>query len=680
MTTVAKTAVTSDKSELVDGDLYEANATDVTTPLIDLEDYIKAGHMSVSANDTHLGTLIEKLVVSGDGIVRSEQNDGADETLQLNLSTKLEALNALLTSLGKVGASAMDSTGVPSGYIPRANGSGGVSYGAEGGGGAQPIDLTGTAGEALSERDMVFLDESDGQWYKMDIDATGSILAGKWRGCVNESGGILSAANGSIRILGEVSGFTGLTAWNRVYANTSPGGYTQTKPSVTDGGGQIAVAEIGMAVSTTAILIKPEPISYIKRKTLANNATMTVEHHSDPKSRQREIRAYVGTTVAGSSLATYASGNQDDSVLLRRAALGGSTTSQSSDNVDALVGNNGSFDRAQAQGFQLTVGGELSEITVKFGANTGSPSGTVTWTIETDSAGSPSGVVLSTGTFTPTASAINTITPSGGVILSASTQYWLTIRATAPQASGVGWNLRIDTTGSGYTGGTRWFSGDNGTTWSNEDVTNFLYFSVTADATTVKDKLSQSFQVTGAQTLGSVNLWLKKVGSPTDTMTLRIETDSAGSPSGTLVDANATTTVSESTLSTSYGDILFTFASSFSISGSTTYWLVLSTDRSASGTDYVEWGADSSSPSYANGEMKSEASSTWSAESADAIFEVFAEGTQYDEPCVIGRWSGGTRDCAVRFDDGSGSNGNTQTTFKNVTGGSLDFVCEVEVA
>jgi hypothetical protein len=51
----------------------------------------------------------------------------------------------------------------------------------------------------------------------------------------------------------------------------------------------------------------------------------------------------------------------------------------------------------------------------------------------------------------------------------------------------------------------------------------------------------------------------------------------------------------------------------------------------------------------------------------------------HEELCVVGRWSGGTRDVAVCFDDGSGSNGDTRTTFKNVSGDTLDVTCSVEV-
>ena len=41
----------------------------------------------------------------------------------------------------------------------------------------------------------------------------------------------------------------------------------------------------------------------------------------------------------------------------------------------------------------------------------------------------------------------------------------------------------------------------------------------------------------------SLKLSLKKTGSPADNVTVRIETDNAGAPSGTLADANATATV-----------------------------------------------------------------------------------------------------------------------------------------
>ncbi len=79
--------------------------------------------------------------------------------------------------------------------------------------------------------------------------------------------------------------------------------------------------------------------------------------------------------------------------------------------------------------------------------------------------------------------------------------------------------------------------------------------------------------------------------------------------------------------------------------------------------------------------MKAEASSVWAAESPakDACFDVIGPSTTYLEPCVIGRWSGGTRDCAIRYDDGTESDDTIKTTFKNVIGSSVDMTCIVRL-
>ena len=316
----------------------------------------------------------------------------------------------------------------------------------------------------------------------------------------------------------------------------------------------------------------------------------------------------------------------------------------------------------------------MSQITFDLGANTGTPTGTITWEIQSDDTGDPSNSVLQTGTHAPTASATNTVSVTDGIFLAATTTYWLVLYSTSAQTSGNYWQLVAKSTGT-YADGQRAYASSPYTSWTTDAYD--CKCTITTAAASVGDKLSQGFQATGAQTIGSVELYLAKVGTPAGTMTLRIETDDAGDPSGTLVDANATTTLGESTLATSYGAISFAFATAFAISGSTQYHIVLSTDRSTDTSNYVLWGADASAPSYANGEMKSEASSVWAAESKDGIFDVLGESTDYDEPCVIGRWSGGTRDCAVRYDDGSAGDEDTKTTFKNVTGSSVDMTCFV---
>jgi hypothetical protein len=46
---------------------------------------------------------------------------------------------------------------------------------------------------------------------------------------------------------------------------------------------------------------------------------------------------------------------------------------------------------------------------------------------------------------------------------------------------------------------------------------------------------------------------------------------------------------------------------------------------------------------------------------------------------VCGRWGGGTRDVATRFDDGAEADADTKTTFKNATGSTADLACIVEL-
>jgi hypothetical protein len=61
-----------------------------------------------------------------------------------------------------------------------------------------------------------------------------------------------------------------------------------------------------------------------------------------------------------------------------------------------------------------------------------------------------------------------------------------------------------------------------------------------------RDKLAQSIVLNTPGDTNTIQLYMKKVGTPSGTLTLRVETDNNYSPSGTLFSANATATVSES--------------------------------------------------------------------------------------------------------------------------------------
>lgn len=70
-------------------------------------------------------------------------------------------------------------------------------------------------------------------------------------------------------------------------------------------------------------------------------------------------------------------------------------------------------------------------------------------------------------------------------------------------------------------------------------------------------------------------LSLSKTGTPTQALWIRIETDSAGTPSGTLADPNSITTVAQASLTTSLADTTITFPWAFTLTKWVKYHVVL---------------------------------------------------------------------------------------------------------
>lgn len=538
------------------------------------------------------------------------------------------------------------------------------------------IDQTITAGESLGERDAVYIDPATGTAFKIDQDAS-PVACGAIRGFVT-SASIGIGASGTMRVAGALAGFSGLTTGGAIYAATTPGTITQTRPTVTAGGGQRVVVPCGWAINATTIMIDfSQPVQYLKRENLADDGTVTIAHHSDPLARARKTFAYLSTT-APVTIAEYPSSNQDFSQQLRGSGGAGATTTVTASGTLLQVGTVSSLVRKVAQSFTITEG-RLSQFSITWGANTGSPTGTVTWEIRTNSAGSPSTTVLQTGTFTPVPSTTQAVTVADGIVLQSATTYWLVLYATVNQAV-VNNHWSWQGANPGAAAGSAQIQDDAGA-WNALGGTWDVQCTITTAALTVRDKLAQGFQIGTNATVDRVNLWLRKVGSPTGTMTLRIETNSAGSPSGTLANAAASVTLAESGLGTSYASATFNFATDFGLLAATQYWVVLSTDRAASSTNYVQWGVDSSSPTYPLGEMKGD-SSGWVALSADGCFEVFTPDTTYDGNQPIHFWSfADTAGVTLvqRFDDGVGGNGATCTTFKNASGQTLDVTWSLEL-
>lgn len=201
-----------------------------------------------------------------------------------------------------------------------------------------------------------------------------------------------------------------------------------------------------------------------------------------------------------------------------------------------------------------------------------------------------------------------------------------------------------------YAGGSdgKIYSWDNATTWTEVFDTRQLTWYETGNDT---DKIvgdtggtetaqAQSFQIAASTKVKGIAVYLKKNAGTPGNITVRIETNNAGVPSGTLASADATGTIS-SFSTTSYGWKTLDFTNNFSLSASTTYWLVLKTAAAANDNNYA-LASDASSPSYASGNMASstDGGSTWSAVAGtDAYFRIKGNTTQVN-CCAVSALSG----------------------------------------
>ena len=124
-------------------------------------------------------------------------------------------------------------------------------------------------------------------------------------------------------------------------------------------------------------------------------------------------------------------------------------------------------------------------------------------------------------------------------------------------------------------------------------------------------------------------------GSPTGNWTLRIETDNAGVPSGTLADANASIVVVPPGPD---AVVKGTFAAPFSLTPGTQYHLVMVCDTQASG---VYWSiAYKDTDAYTDGDRSSsnDGGSTWTdpGDNSDLYFKVYTKSFQcYSESTII---------------------------------------------
>ena len=123
---------------------------------------------------------------------------------------------------------------------------------------------------------------------------------------------------------------------------------------------------------------------------------------------------------------------------------------------------------------------------------------------------------------------------------------------------------------------------------------------------------------------------MKKTGTPGN-LTWRIETDNAGEPSGSLVDANATGTISNSDVDTDYDYVHDDASGIFSLDANTRYWLVFYQGATADASNYYSFAVPTNS-TYPRGRAiySNNSGGTWQefSNKTDIGFRILYGGTQ----------------------------------------------------
>lgn len=133
---------------------------------------------------------------------------------------------------------------------------------------------------------------------------------------------------------------------------------------------------------------------------------------------------------------------------------------------------------------------------------------------------------------------------------------------------------------------------------------------------------AQSFKVSVTSSLNRIQVYLKKVGSPSN-ITMRLVTDNAGAPSTNVID---TATINSSLITTNYGWIDALSTTNVQLTAGTTYWIILDNSGTSASNYYVIGG----NSSYVDGNaLIGQYAGTWNATSPaglDTYFKVYLGG------------------------------------------------------
>lgn len=147
-------------------------------------------------------------------------------------------------------------------------------------------------------------------------------------------------------------------------------------------------------------------------------------------------------------------------------------------------------------------------------------------------------------------------------------------------------------------------------------------------AASANTKVAQSFQVVQPILLGYICVYMSTFGSPTDNITMTVESDNNGAPSGTPISNGTATVVPYTALNANLGFILFQFPSTCFLTQGVTYHWVLTRSGSNSASNYYSMGINGNGTyGYGNAELYDGA--TWTQQTSDFLFAVSVTGSQW---------------------------------------------------
>jgi len=304
--------------------------------------------------------------------------------------------------------------------------------------------------------------------------------------------------------------------------------------------------------------------------------------------------------------------------------------------TDLAVGQNATNER-RAQGFNVLTDRSVGEVRLWL-KKSGAPTDNLTLQIQTDSGGLPSGVVTN---GTSNAVAGTSIGSSYGSIafdfatppdLMAGLQYHLVLKRSGSADAANYYLWGADQSSPAYSDGA---GGVYPLVLSSYAETN-VDTDLAVGQATANQRRAQGLKVLTDRSVSQVRLWLKKSGAPSDNLTVEIQTNSGGLPSGTVVTNGTSNAVAGTSIGSSYGWITFDFTGLVQLTAGTQYHLVLKRSDTWSGTNYYVWGADQSSPGYTDGAGSVWGGSSWLATSpaTDHAFGVYNLSWQATSPAT----------------------------------------------